>query len=90
MTETTDTQANTQDQTTPTADNISGLNINDLSTLRNIIDLASSRGAFKTTEMTVVGAAYNKLNSFLEDVAKQVANQNTNPESENITVSEQV
>ena len=48
-----------------------GLNINDLNTLRAIIDLASSRGAFKPTEMTAVGTAYTKLNNFLEQVAKQ-------------------
>lgn len=48
-----------------------GLNLNDLNTLRAIIDLASSRGAFKTSEMAAVGTAYNKLNSFLEQVAKQ-------------------
>ena len=48
-----------------------GLNINDLNTLRAIIDLASSRGAFKPAEMTAVGTAYNKLNNFLEQVAKQ-------------------
>lgn len=48
-----------------------GLNLNDLNTLRAIIDLASSRGAFKTSEMAAVGTAYNKLNNFLDQVAKQ-------------------
>ncbi len=48
-----------------------GLNLNDLSTLRAIIDLASSRAAFKPAEMTAVGTAYNKLNNFLEQIAKQ-------------------
>lgn len=53
------------------AEQTSDLNINDLNTLRAIIDLASSRGAFKTAEMVAVGSAYNKLNAFLEKIAKQ-------------------
>jgi len=36
-----------------------------------IIDLASSRGAFKPNEMVAVGQTYTKLASFLETVAKQ-------------------
>lgn len=51
------------------------LNINDLGTLKNIIDLASSRGAFKPSEMTVVGQTYTRLATFLEHVMKQQAAQ---------------
>lgn len=48
------------------------LNINDLSALKQIIDVASSRGAFKPgNEMVAVGQVYEKLSSFLEAVAKQ-------------------
>ena len=47
------------------------LNVNDLNTLKQIIDIASSRGAFKPNEMVVVGQTYNKLAAFLEQVAKQ-------------------
>jgi hypothetical protein len=47
------------------------LNINDLQTLKAIIDIASSRGAFKPNEMVAVGQTYAKLESFLEQVAKQ-------------------
>lgn len=47
------------------------LTINDLAALRSIIDVAAQRGTFKATEMTAVGTVYNKLNSFLEQVAKQ-------------------
>jgi hypothetical protein len=57
--------------TEQTQETVEGLNINDLNTLRAIIDLASSRGAFKPTEMTAVGTTYTKLNNFLEQVAKQ-------------------
>ena len=44
------------------------LSINDLLAVRNIIDIASQRGAFKAAELEAVGKAFNKLNSFLEAV----------------------
>ena len=47
------------------------LTINDLASLRAIIDLASSRGAFKTIEMVAVGQSYTKLATFLDYVTKQ-------------------
>jgi len=47
------------------------LNINDLAALRSILDVASSRGAFKAAELEAVGKIYNKLNSFLEAVTKK-------------------
>jgi hypothetical protein len=47
------------------------LNINDLNAMKVIIDIASSRGAFKPNEMTVVGQTYTKLTNFLDQVAKQ-------------------
>ena len=50
-----------------TADN--DLNINDLNAMKQIIDLASSRGSFKAAEMDAVGKVYNKLSNFLAQVA---------------------
>jgi hypothetical protein len=47
------------------------LTINDLNAMKVIIDIASSRGAFKPAEMTVVGQTYTKLTTFLDAVAKQ-------------------
>jgi hypothetical protein len=47
------------------------LNINDLNAMKVIIDIASSRGAFKPNEMAVVGQTYNKLSAFLDQVSKQ-------------------
>jgi hypothetical protein len=44
------------------------LNINDLISIRSIIDVASQRGAFKAAELEAVGKTFNKLNSFLEAV----------------------
>lgn len=46
------------------------LTINDLNTLRAIVDIASQRGAFKAAELEVVGKTFNKLNAFLEAAAK--------------------
>ena len=47
------------------------LTVNDLNAIKQIIDVASSRGAFKPNEMTVVGTTYNKLEQFLAAVAAQ-------------------
>jgi hypothetical protein len=47
------------------------LTINDLQAMKVIIDIASSRGAFKPNEMVAVGQTYAKLETFLETVAKQ-------------------
>ena len=47
------------------------LTVNDLSALKQIIDVASQRGAFKPNEMVAVGTIYNKLESFLAAVAAQ-------------------
>ena len=47
------------------------LNINDLNAMKVIIDIASSRGAFKPNEMMAVGQTYNKLTAFLDSVAGQ-------------------
>ena len=61
------TQAEETQQDAPAAE----LNINDLNAMKVIIDIASSRGAFKPNEMAVVGTTYNKLTTFLDQVAKQ-------------------
>ena len=45
------------------------LNINDLNAMKQIIDIASGRGAFKAGEMEAVGKIYNKLSNFLAQVA---------------------
>lgn len=49
----------------------SGIQISDLQTILNIIDLASSRGAFKAAELTAVGGIADKLNAFLSEIAAQ-------------------
>jgi hypothetical protein len=47
------------------------LSITDLAVLKNIIDLACSRGAFRAPEMKAVGEVYDKLSAFLDTVIKQ-------------------
>jgi hypothetical protein len=49
------------------------LNISDLMALKNIIEVATTRGAFKAAELEAVGKTFNKLNAFLEAVAKKEA-----------------
>lgn len=72
MTEKTETQEVAKAPEAPAQQQQSvDLNVQDLNMMRSIIDLASSRGAFKASEMAAVGAVYNKLNGFLEGVAKQ-------------------
>jgi len=44
------------------------LNLNDLAALRSIVDVASTRGAFRANELEAVGKVYNKLAAFLDSV----------------------
>ena len=56
---------------TEQAQNPQDLNIQDLATMKAIIDLASERNAFKPNEMAAVGIVYNKLEAFLKTVEEQ-------------------
>ena len=47
------------------------LSIGDLKNLSTILDVASTRGAFKAGEMAGVGFLYNKLQAFLAKVAPE-------------------
>jgi hypothetical protein len=51
------------------------LTVQDLASLRNIIDISAQRGAFQPKEMLAVGTVYNKLSTFLDEVAKQTTQQ---------------
>lgn len=64
-------QDSTEAQESATQEPSNELNINDLNAMKVIIDIASSRGAFKPNEMTAVGQTYTKLTAFLDQVAKQ-------------------
>lgn len=71
MSEVENTTETTQETSTATEQAPAELTINDLNSLKVIIDIASSRGVFKPTEYAAVGQTYTKLSTFLEQVAKQ-------------------
>ena len=47
------------------------LTVQDLNAIKQIIDVASQRGAFKPNEMITVGQTYTKLETFLAAVSQQ-------------------
>ena len=47
------------------------ISISDLVSIRNVINLAAERGAYKAEEMLEVGTVYTKLTTFLEAVIAQ-------------------
>jgi hypothetical protein len=54
------------------------ITISDLATIKELINLACTRGAFRGDEMTLVGEVYDKLTVFLDTViaaAQAEANQ---------------
>jgi hypothetical protein len=61
------------------------ITIADLDTIKNIIDLASTRGAFRAGEMKQIGDVYDKLTNFLDAVMAQAQAQ----ASENEVASDQ-
>ena len=56
--------------------NTQQITVADLDTIKNIIDLACTRGAFRGGELSQVGAVFDKLTVFLDAVIAQAqANQ---------------
>ena len=47
------------------------ITIADLDTIKNIIDLACTRGAFRGAEVSQVGAVFDKLTAFLAAAIEQ-------------------
>jgi uncharacterized protein YggE len=52
-------------------ENNTQITIADLDTIKNIIDLACTRGAFRGAEVSQVGTVYDKLTAFLTAVIEQ-------------------
>lgn len=67
MSEETKTEATPATEQTQAPD----LTVQDLTAMKSIIDVASTRGAFKPNEMTTVGTVYGKLEAFLNAVQAQ-------------------
>jgi uncharacterized protein YggE len=59
-------------------ENNTQITIADLDTIKNIIDLACTRGAFRGAEISQVGVVYDKLTAFLEAVIAQAKATETN------------
>ena len=47
------------------------LTLADLASIHNLVEAAASRGAFKASELSQVGAVYDKLSAFLAAVKAQ-------------------
>jgi hypothetical protein len=62
-------------------ENTNQISIADLDTIKNIIDLASSRGAFRGEELMEIGLVYNKLKNFLDVVIAQAQAQQSTEDS---------
>ena len=76
MTEETNQPINTESagqEAAPSPQPAPDLNLSDLLAVKNIIEVATSRGAFKAAELEAVGKTFNKLNTFLESVSKKEA-----------------
>ena len=65
----------TADTTASQSENGAELTVQDLTALKQIIDVASQRGAFRPNEMTAVGQTYTKLETFLGAVQQQQGEQ---------------
>ena len=52
------------------------ISLNDLASLRNIVNVASRRGAFGAEEFEDVGKIYTKLDNFLKEQGKLLEEQN--------------
>lgn len=58
-------------QETPAPQAPDSISLSDLQLLAQIVDLASSRGAFRGPELTTIGTIFDKLSAFLAFVQQQ-------------------
>lgn len=47
------------------------ISLNDLASLMQVVELASTRGAFRAAELSTVGAVFDRLSRFLSAVQAQ-------------------
>jgi hypothetical protein len=66
-------------------ENQTQITVVDLDLLRNIVDLACARGAFRGAEVKQVGEVYDKLTKFLEAVIEQAKAQEEGNLNEPVT-----
>ena len=53
-------------------DTENSITLNDLVVLRNIVHIASRRGAFSAEEFSDIGTVYNKVDKFLKKILKKI------------------
>ena len=81
----------TENETTNEQPSKPTLGVQDLVLLAQIIQLATSRGAWKSEELSTVGGAYDKLLAFLEAagaISRNDENDGTAPSDETSAVSQ--
>lgn len=64
-------ETKTTEAPAPTQGQAVDLTVQDLAMIKNIIEVASTRGAFKANELEQVGKTFNKLETFLGAVDSQ-------------------
>ena len=57
------------------------ITLNDLVVLRNIVHIASRRGAFSAEEFSDIGTVYNKVDKFLKKNIKEESKEKSSEES---------
>jgi len=62
---------NEKDETSTEGGVTPELTVNDLNNIKQVLEAAVRRGAFQAGELSSVGAAYDKLSTFLEAIASQ-------------------
>lgn len=58
------------------------LNIADIASMKSLLEAACNRAAFKASEMSTVGALYDKITRFLELSQQQLAQQAQQPQGD--------
>ena len=67
----TESQLETEQETNQ-EENKSGITLNDIVGMRNIINIASRRGAFSAEEFKEIGTIYDKVDKFIKENVKTI------------------
>ena len=68
---------------------VESISLRDLDQIAQIIDLATTRGAFRGQELSTIGALYDKLATFLNSVKEQQEAAKAAAEAEEAPVEEE-
>ena len=65
---------------------MAGLHVDDINLIRQVIEIASTRGAFQAGELKAVGEVYEKVTAFLNEVqANEQSKEGDAPKTEQPT-----